>query len=164
MLGVLLGEKGQLGIDSGDAGFTIVRKGGSGGFEILDGLADVAPLDVSQIFRGITPGHSVQDVEEAGVQREGRVEVGDLGEEFAERFALGGVVGDRVQVMEATPAVGEGFGGFLQCQEAAFVGGLGSRLGGNFFDCFLRLGEGVANGWFDGFRGESGPADMEVWG
>ena len=50
----------------------------------------------------------------------------------------------------------EGFSRFLEGEEARFVGGLGGYLVGDFFDLVFRLGEGVADGWDDGFRGEGG--------
>ena len=101
-------------------------------------------------------------MEKAWVEGEGGIEIGDVGEEFVDGLALGGVVRDGIEMLDAPPAAGEGFGGVLKGEEARCVGGLFRSLVGDGIDGFLRLGEGLADGGFDGIRGEGGPAGLEV--
>ncbi len=92
MLGIFLCEEGELGVEGGDALLLVVRESGTGVFEILEGFLDVSPLDIAEGVDLLAVRKSVKNVEEAGIEGERGVEIGDLGEERVEGFALGGIV------------------------------------------------------------------------
>ncbi len=163
MLGVLLGELGELGINGGDAVLVVVREIGAGLLEILKGFLDMAVLDFREGLHFRAAGDGFDDVPQARVKREGGEKVGDFGEKHVEGLALGGVVGNRIEVLQAAPGLGEGFGCLFEGDEAALVGGGLSILSGNPLHGLLRLFQGVADGGLDGVRCEGGPADLEIW-
>ena len=164
VLGELLGDGGELGLDLGDAFLLVGGEVGAGVAEVGAGFLDVAGADGIEGFGVVGIGIGSQDFPESGVEGDRGGEGGDGGQHLVECLALFVGVADRVEVVEASPAAVEGVAGFIEGGEGVLVG-LGARGdGADGGEIGFGFGDGGVDVDFDPFRGEEGPADMEFVG
>ena len=164
ILGVLLGETGELGLDFFEALFFVRREFRAMLTETFHGFIQRTAADTGEGFGLFGFAVSEEQIPNVGIQGDFGVKRGDGGEHRVMSLPQGWRVAEGIEVVDEAPGLAEAAGGFVEGQDDGFKGQTPAVLGEESVNGSGGIFKGGADVCLNVLGGEGGPADVKVRG